>query len=420
MKKLKNKVFFTIFIILTFFLLSILFIFNYQDYQQEKRNINNNLKRMFENTKEDIFLQKEDLITSNNITPPKLNDQEYEESRKLFMDTIIYSVVLDANNAIVAITSHNEEGLDNDQIKTLALQIIKDNTNNAIHMGNLYFEKYSYLYKIGNYITIIDNTNTNARLQNSLKTSIVIFLLLELVIIAISNLLTKWIIKPVLDSFNKQKQFIADASHELKTPLSVIIASSESLENDISEKKWLYNIQSEAERMNKLISNLLYLATLEKETDKEYELHNLSKTIEMSVLTFESLIYEKNISLKYDITENINIKCDVDEIKQLVAILLDNAIKHSSKNGKIIINLKELKDEVILEVKNKGEAIPIGEEEKIFERFYRIDKARNRNENRYGLGLAIAKSIVINHNGKISANSTNGYTTFKVSFKKKN
>ena len=109
---------------------------------------------------------------------------------------------------------------------------------------------------------------------------------------------------------------------------------------------------------------------------------------------------------------------DENSIKQLIEILLDNAIKHSYKKSTINVSLKEEKGVIELKIENNGEEIPKGEEEKIFERFYRVDKSRNRKENRYGLGLAIAKNIVLMHNGKINASSQNGTTTFKVLFKK--
>ena len=171
--------------------------------------------------------------------------------------------------------------------------------------------------------------------------------------------------------------------------------------------------------MSKLIVNLLDLAKIENQnTQKVYEVINLSKLVEISVLTLESLAYEKNIKLDYKIDDNINFKCSSEEIKELLSILLDNAIKHSFKEETIFVNLKTDKNNIVLEVTNKGIPIAKEDEEKIFERFYRADKSRNRNENRYGLGLAIAKGIVTNHNGKISAFSNQGFTTFTVIFKK--
>lgn len=228
--------------------------------------------------------------------------------------------------------------------------------------------------------------------------------------------IAKWIIKPVIESFNRQKQFVADASHELKTPIAVIMANAEALEKEPEEKKWLNNIKSEADRMNELVTSLLDLAKLEEGKEVQQE-ENLSKIVEMSVLTFESLMYENKIELEYDIQKVINIKCNSSQIKQLVAILIDNAIKHSETNGKISIALKKQKNDTVLTVSNRGKEIPKEIREKIFERFYRADESRNRDTNRYGLGLAIAKNIVENHNGKISVESEKGITTFKVVLK---
>ncbi len=209
---------------------------------------------------------------------------------------------------------------------------------------------------------------------------------------------------------------MADASHELKTPIAVIMANAEALEKEPEEKKWLNNIKSEADRMNELVTSLLDLAKLEEGKEVQQE-ENLSKIVEMSVLTFESLMYENKIELEYDIQKDINIKCNSSQIKQLVAILIDNAIKHSETNGKISIALKKQKNDTVLTVSNRGKEIPKEIREKIFERFYRADESRNRDTNRYGLGLAIAKNIVENHNGKISVESEKGITTFKVVLK---
>ena len=149
----------------------------------------------------------------------------------------------------------------------------------------------------------------------------------------------------------------------------------------------------------------------------DFSRENLSKIVEMSVLTFESLMYENKIELEYDIQKDINIKCNSSQIKELVATHIDNAIKHSETNGKISIALKKQKNDTVLTVSNRGKEIPKEIREKIFERFYRADESRNRDTNRYGLGLAIAKNIVENHNGKISVESEKGITTFKVVLK---
>lgn len=290
------------------------------------------------------------------------------------------------------------------------------NTKQGRRIGNLYLDQYSYAFQAPNTLTIVDNTSAKAKLESLLKTSILIFVLIEIIIIILTVEITRWIIKPVIESFNRQKQFVADASHELKTPIAVIMANAEALEKEPEEKKWLNNIKSEADRMNELVTSLLDLAKLEEGKEVQQE-ENLSKIVEMSVLTFESLMYENKIELEYDIQKDINIKCNSSQIKQLVAILIDNAIKHSETNGKISIALKKQKNDTVLTVSNRGKEIPKEIREKIFERFYRADESRNRDTNRYGLGLAIAKNIVENHNGKISVESEKGITTFKVVLK---
>ncbi len=400
MNKLKKQIFLTIYLSLTISLLSIIIVFTVQNYIQNYNTIKNTLNINHE---------------KQNINPketPKENPQNIK-----FVDTIMYTALLDENNNIKDIINHSNNQITTEEIKEIATKILNNQKENKIHIGFLYIETYSYNYNKNNELIILDNTATTKSLILSLYLSIIIFIILEIIIIIISKYITKKIVTPVKDSFEKQKQFITDASHELKTPLSVIIASADAEEENKGKTKWLQNIKYESDRMNNLITDLLELSNSEIKNKPKKE-QNLSKITELSALALEAKAYEENVILEYNIKENINLNLDESSIKQLIEILLDNAIKHSYKNNKITINLEENEKYITLSVQNKGKPIPQGEEEKIFYRFYRVDKSRDRKENRYGLGLAIAKNIVQNHNGTISATSKNETTTFKVLFKK--
>ncbi len=418
MEKLKKKTFWVIFLILTIFLCSILCIFNYQDYSHEKTEIENKLN-MIDDRKFDKVPNEEEKLDK---PEPQKNTDDIKNDKEVMpvlMDTTAYTVIYNDDNEVIDILNFTQNDVSDEEIKSIAQEILKSNdSKSGINIRNLYFNNYSYSFKGHNSLTILDNSFVKEKLQSLIKTSIFIFVLLEIVIIVVSIKITSWIIKPVIETFNKQKQFIADASHELKTPIAVIMANSEALEKEPNEKKWLNNIKSESERMNELITNLLDLAKLENGKNKEiYNVEDLSKIAEMSVLTFESLMFENKIKFEYNIQKDLKLKCNSVQIKQLIAILLDNAIKHSEENGEINVFLGKQKNDIVLSVSNKGKEIPKEIRDKIFERFYRADESRNRDSNRYGLGLAIAKNIVVNHNGKISVDCVGGYTTFKVVFK---
>lgn len=270
----------------------------------------------------------------------------------VFMDAVVYTVKYNTSNKVTEVINHTDNNVSDEKIIQIAENILESsNTKQGRRIGNLYLEQYSYAFQAPNTLTIVDNTSAKAKLESLLKTSILIFALIEVIIIILTVEITRWIIKPVIESFNRQKQFVADASHELKTPIAVIMANAEALEKEPEEKKWLNNIKSEADRMNELVKSLLDFAKLEEGKDKEIQQEeNLSKIVEMSVLTFESLMYENKIELKYDIQEGIKAKCNSSQMKQLVAILIDNAIKHSEANGEINIVLKKQKNDMLLTV----------------------------------------------------------------------
>lgn len=393
MNNLGQKIFHLLIIILTTFLSSIFIAFNLSIYNKEY----NDLKEKF-------------MIINSTIQKNSYNP--------IFMENEVYVVIFNRTGNIDKIINYSSNDLTDSEIKELVINNV--NKINSKKIESLYTSDYVFMEtKEGNLI-MVNNTSTKSYLLKELFKSILVFITLETIQVIISLNITKRIVKPVNESFIRQKQFIYDASHELKTPIAIISASAEMLEKNPKEKKWLENIKTENNRMNKLVISLLDLSKSENIKENEvYTNVNLSKVIKNKALTFESLIYENSLELDVDVANDIMFNCNEDRIKELLSILMDNAIKHSLPNSQITVKLSKEKNNIYLSVKNKGKEIPVSEREKIFERFYRLDKSRNRDDNRYGIGLSIAKNIVINHNGTINVNCKDGYTTFIVNFKQK-
>ena len=238
--------------------------------------------------------------------------------------------------------------------------------------------------------------------------------------------LARWALSPVEKAWDQQNRFVADASHELKTPITVILANLDILrthkdETVQSQMRWIRNTREEAERMRELIEDLLFLAKNDasalKEQMSEIDLSDLS---EDRALNFEAVAFEKGVSLESSISPGLKLTGNEGQLKQLLTILLDNAVKYAGQDGHVKISLspcqeKNGKNAVRIVVNNTGEAIPPEDLEHIFERFYRADKSRFRAEGGYGLGLSIADSIVRLHRGRISCESTKkDGTTFTV------
>ena len=233
----------------------------------------------------------------------------------------------------------------------------------------------------------------------------------------ISYMLSGWMVKPVEEAFTKQKQFISDASHELKTPIAVILSNSELLEDQIGENKQLIYIKNECDRMHELVSSLLTLTRLDQTPYKDMERNDfcISDTILERILPMESVAFEKGVMMDYEnVTPALHYYGVREQIGQVAAILIDNAITYTDKDGTITISLWQTSHHVNLTVANTGKEIPVSEREKLFERFYRSDESRHRANGHFGLGLSIAKTIVTNHKGQISVDCADGVTTFTV------
>jgi two-component system sensor histidine kinase CiaH len=260
-------------------------------------------------------------------------------------------------------------------------------------------------------VVYLDVTAQQKIITNLIYTFSLVGLIMLIVIFFTSRFFANRSIAPVKEAFLKQKQFIADASHELKTPLAVINTNADVLlansEDTIdNQAKWLHRIKSETERMKTLTNDLLYLTEMDdSRASMIYTNFNGSDAIESVILTMEAVVFEKDISLTYEIEPNLNLHGNSEQIKQVVMILLDNAIKYTNAKGAISLTFKKHHHEHLLTVTNTGEGISSEHLARIFDRFYRADTSRSRKQGGYGLGLAIAKSIVEQHKGKIYAKS---------------
>lgn len=275
-------------------------------------------------------------------------------------------------------------------------------------VGNVYYKTFT-----GNdNITLLVATDaTEAMIYLRTTTLNAFFILFSILIILffIVTALSKNVFKPIEDAFNKQKQFISNASHELKTPISVISANADVLLEDDQDNKWINNIKSQTSRMGVLVEDMLSLAKIDEGKVKiKTEKFNLSDEVNETALPFDAVAFEKKKELEIDILPDLIYVGDRQSVKQIVNILLDNAIKHSTDNGTVKLELKKENGKIILSVFNTGSDIPTENANKIFERFYRGDQSRSRESGGSGLGLSIAKSIADANKWKISASSSFG------------
>lgn len=236
----------------------------------------------------------------------------------------------------------------------------------------------------------------------------------------ISFLLAKIALRPVEESWTKQKQFVADASHELKTPISVIMANTDMLvdhkeETVESQMQWIENTQSEAKRMADLVADLLFLAKNDDGAQVAMEETDLSEVVSSTVLGYDAIFYENKKNFFYDIQQGIKLEGNGGQLKQVVTILLDNANKYSTGDGNIHLKLSSNGKHASLTVSNNSEQLTSEQLQHLFDRFYTVDPSRNKNNGGNGLGLSIAKMICQSHGGDISVHCENGVITFTVS-----
>ena len=337
------------------------------------------------------------------------------------MEISSYVVVeLDKDGNIIS-TNENNVTIDEDDLqKCVEIAVARQEKSGQI-------SDYSLMYvKKNDFENTLIVFASNSSLYENLRKSILInsgLFVGSMIIILFISLGLSWLaVKPVKKAWEQQKQFVADASHELKTPLTVILANNNIMMSHKNstveqEQKWLESTEDEAQHMKQLIDQMLFLAKSDAgENRLQLSEVNFSEIVEGSALNFEPVAFEKEVLIDTEIAQDIMLEGNQTQLNQLAHILIDNAVKYSDEGSIIKIILSKKNDIVEFSVNNHGNEISKEDIEHIFDRFYRAEKSRTTKG--YGLGLSIAQNIVQNMNGKLSvqSNQTDG-TTFTAVFK---
>lgn len=340
---------------------------------------------------------------------PNLQNPKYSDLPEFKLSTF-YSVAISYTGKILAIHNQENEVYTDKELEALALELWQENRTAGIKENLVY-----QLTDKGGYVLIafMDNTIIHENMMTFFRYTLIFGFLAIIVLFFLACYLAKKIMEPIEESYQKQKQFISDAGHELKTPIAVISANAELLERAFGENQWLANIQYENERMGMLVGQLLQLARTENVAPQMEEI-DLSRLVNGEALPFESVAFEKGMLLEAAIETDLHLLGNSGQLKQLISILLDNAIRHGAEGGTVQLILRREHGAARLSVINKGKEIPLEQRALLFERFYRMDTARNGEEKHYGLGLAIAKAIVTAHQGEIKIECYDGLVEFQV------
>ena len=318
----------------------------------------------------------------------------------------------------IAFTTIDNDNKVNVQVNNTFLtnKQVKEVSRDLLDRGKKSWKWHDYIYSLketkdGTWqVVFIDFSSYSASYaQIFLITVYVIFGLLLLT--GVSIYLSRFIVQPAQDAIDREKRFVSDASHELKTPIASIRAQV--LQSQIEPNRYLNHILSETKRMEHLIQELLGLSKLDKDGRSHFDKVNLSSICQEMILSYESLAYEEGKLIEDNISENIEVLGKESQLKQLITILLDNAIKHSLDKGKIKVDLLQEKKTAVLRVSNPSQVYPDDVLNNLFERFYQAEDSRNSSSS-FGLGLAIAKAIVEKHKGSIKIWQADGNLTFEV------
>ncbi len=339
---------------------------------------------------------------------PERRDPPIDERPDYQLSTF-YTVAFEEEGTVLAVDNAGKGIYSEEELIRIAKQLVDDNRQSG-RTDNL---TYAVAQKDGyTLVAFMDNTVSEGGLKTLMHNVLIVGSAALVLLFFISLYLSRQIIRPLEENDRQQKQFISDASHELKTPVAVISANAEMLSRELGDNEWISNIQYENDRMGELVKQLLDLSRVEN-ADTPMEQVDFSRIVTGEVLAFESLAFDKGKTIQSEIEEEIHLTGRQMQLTQLVSVLLDNAISHST--GKDIeVSLFRQAHKAILRVRNEGEEIPAGKMEHLFDRFYRLDEARSSEGRHYGLGLSIARTVAEKHGGSIDVSCHDGEVNFTV------
>ena len=345
----------------------------------------------FPNTFEDNFMFDK--------MPPKY-DQEFDFiTPETPFSTRHFTVLFDGFGNPISIFTESIYSINQTQAIEYAESVLQNNDERG-WVSNYRYKKFSTNFGEG--VVFVDGSvNRSAMMQSTAIVGIVLFICSALVLVLIVFLSNK-AVKPIAESYEKQKQFVTDANHELKTPLTLILANLDIAESELGQNEWLDDIRSEGYRMTELVNQLVALSRMDEESYQlNYSNMQLSKMLSDMVSEFAPLCDNRGKTIVSNIEAGINYRGDEALIIRLICILLDNAAKYCDSNGEIYVSLHRGRH-IVLTFENTYETVSDVELGRLFDRFYRADKARTF-KGGYGIGLSIAKAIVEHHRGIIEA-----------------
>ncbi len=314
-----------------------------------------------------------------------------------------YTVVsLSNENTVISVSTDRDDLYTETELNELIIQIISQKSEQG-QIGRQYYT-ISAKKDGTRQLIILDNRLSGENAKQVLAATVIVAACAWLLLSLGAVLLISRMLRPVEEAFTKQRQFVSDASHELKTPLAVISANAQALVREQGHNEQTDYILSEVSRADSLVRNLLSLARLDQAAPQTgFQDFDLSQALLSVILPFESTVFEAGRTLESDIPDNIRYYGHEEMIKQLTVILLSNALKYSDENGKIRLKLEAHGNRRILTIFNTGDGISPENRSHVFDRFWREDSSHNSAVSGHGLGLSIAKSIVDLHKGRITA-----------------